>query len=337
MDRQRARAFWVAAPGRGEIRDEALGAVGAADVLVRTAYSGISRGTEALVFHGRVPESERQRMAAPFQAGRFPAPVKYGYASVGIVEEGPADLRGKSVFTLFPHQTAYVVPAAAVHLLPRDVPAARAVLAANMETAINGVWDASIRPGDRVTVIGGGTVGCLVAWLAGRMPSCDVTLVDINPSRATVARALDVGFAAPGDAPRDADVVVHASGSPAGLDLSLRCAGFEAIVVEMSWYGDQPVDLRLGEAFHARRLTIKSSQVGHVAAAQRSRWDSRRRMQLALAMLADPSLDVLMTGESGFEELPAVMPQLASNPGDAIFHRVRYDGASDAAATPTIR
>lgn len=320
-----ARAFWIAAPRTGEIRSEPLPAPGAGDVVVRTLYSGISRGTEALVFEGRVPASEHARMRAPFQVGEFPGPVKYGYASVGRVEHGPHALVGRTVFVLHPHQTRYVVPAHAVAVVPDSVPGARAVLAANLETAINGLWDAGPRVGDRIVVIGGGTVGCLTAWLAGRIPGCSVEVVDLNPARRTVARALGVSFAAPSAVAGEADLVIHASGSPAGLALALQVAAFEATVVEMSWYGTQAVSIPLGEAFHARRLTIRSSQVGSVASAQRPRWDTRRRMQLALSLLADPALDTLITGESDFESLPSVMARLAATPGDTLCHRIRYD------------
>ena len=319
-----ARAFWIAAPGRGEIRTEQLPSPNADEVVVRALYSGISRGTEALVFQGRVPISEYQRMRAPFQAGEFPGPVKYGYASVGQVEDGPRGLVDRTVFVLHPHQTRYVVPAGAVHVLPLDVPPQRAVLTANIETAVNALWDARPHIGDRVTVIGAGTVGCLVAWLAGRIAGCDVELVDVNPQREGVAQALGVRFAASQNVSDGADVVIHASGSPEGLDLALRVAGFEATVVEMSWYGDRAVPLALGEGFHARRLTLKSSQVGSVAAAQRARWDTRRRMQLALSLLADPVLDGLITGESAFDDLPPVMADLAARPGNTLCHRIRY-------------
>ncbi len=321
-----ARAFWVAAPGRGEIRTERLPARDAGDVMVRARFSGISRGTETLVFDGRVPVSEYERMRAPFQSGQFPGPVKYGYASVGEVEDGPRELQGRSIFALYPHQTRYVISAASVVPLPETVPAERAVLAANLETAINGVWDARPHIGDRIVVIGGGTVGCLVAWLAGRIGGCDVELVDVNPSRAAIAGALGVRFALPDRATENADVVLHTSGSPAGLALALRLAGLEATVVDMSWYGSQAVPLMLGEGFHSRRLTIASSQVGRVAASQRARWDSRRRMQLALTLLADSTLDVLLTGESDFEDLPALMPMLSAAPGDTLCHRIRYRG-----------
>jgi 2-desacetyl-2-hydroxyethyl bacteriochlorophyllide A dehydrogenase len=321
---EETRAFWVATPGRGEIRDEVLPAPADGQVVVRALYSGISRGTEALVFAGHVPRSEWVRMRAPFQAGEFPAPVKYGYSSVGRIEHGPRELQDRAVFVLHPHQTRYVVPAQAVYVLPDGVPPARAVLAANLETAINGVWDARPHVGDRVAVIGAGTVGCLSAWLAARITGCEVELVDINPRRSTVARALGVRFAEPDAAAQDADVVIHASGSPAGLELALQVAGFEATIVEMSWFGDQTVALSLGREFHAKRLTIVSSQVGSVPASQRARWDSRRRMQLALTLLSDALLDTLITGENDFETLPKVMADLTASPGDALCQRVRY-------------
>jgi threonine dehydrogenase-like Zn-dependent dehydrogenase len=295
-----------------------------ADVLVRTLFSGISRGTEALVFNGRVPRSEYERMRAPFQAGDFPAPVKYGYASVGRVERGPRALQDRTVFVLHPHQTSYVVPAAAVHVVPPDVPSGRAVLTANLETAVNALWDARPHVGDHVTVVGAGTVGCLTAWLASRIAGCSIELVDVNPGRSRIAQALGVRFSAPEKAALEADTVIHASGSPAGLELALQLAGFESTVIELSWFGNQNVSLPLGGAFHARRLKIVSSQVGSVAPEQRARWTTQRRMDLALTLLSDPVLDVLITGESDFENLPETMATLAASPGDTLCHRVRY-------------
>ena len=321
---EQARAFWVTAPGRGEIRGERLSVPTEQDVVVQALYSGISRGTEALVFGGHVPRSEWERMRAPFQVGEFPAPVKYGYASVGRVIDGPDSLKGRIVFVLHPHQTRFVVPATAIHAVPDDVPPGRAVLAANLETALNGVWDARPHVGDRISVVGAGAVGCLTAWLVARIPGCDVELVDTNPARAEAARALGVRFADPEVAADEMDVVIHASGAPAGLELALRLAGLEARVVELSWFGDRPVPLSLGAAFHARRLTIQSSQVGRVAPAQRPRWDTDRRMQLAMTLLSDPVLDAIITGESVFETLPDVMVQLTESPGDTLCHRIRY-------------
>ena len=320
-----ARAFWVVAPGQGEIRHETVATPSDGDVLVRTRFSGVSRGTESLVFTGHVPTSEYQRMRAPFQQGDFPAPVKYGYASVGQVEAGPDGLVGRLVFALYPHQTRYVVPAMAVHVVPDGVPARRAVLSANMETALNGVWDAGILPGDRVAVVGGGAVGCLAAWLAGRIPGCEVALIDLNEEREAVARALGVGFAMPSTATGGADIVLHTSGTGAGLATALALAGDEATVVDLSWYGDQMVTVPLGGAFHSQRLTIKSSQVGRVALPQRQRWTFARRLSLAMSLLADDALDVLLTGQSAFGDLPSAMAALAARPRAAICHYITYD------------
>ncbi|HEV2702000.1 MAG TPA: zinc-binding alcohol dehydrogenase [Steroidobacteraceae bacterium] len=317
-------AFWIATPGHGELRRETVAPPGALEATVQTLYSGVSRGTESLVFAGRVPRGEYQRMRAPFQVGDFPGPVKYGYTSVGKVLHGPPGLAGQNVFCLYPHQQHYTVAAAALHVLPEGVPPARAVLAANLETALNGLWDAAVSPGDRVTVIGAGSVGCLTAWLAARIPGCEVELIDINAQRAAIARALKVNFALPDAARAEADVVLHASGSGEGLSQALRIAAFEATVVELSWYADRPVTLALGEAFHARRLTLKSSQVGSIGTAHRPRWDLQRRMQLALSLLSEPALDVLINSEGRFEDLPQSLERLARAPGDSIMHRVTY-------------
>lgn len=319
-----ARAFWVTAPGKGEIRGEVLPDPKPGDVTVDTLHSGISRGTEALVFNGRVPRGEYARMRAPFQEGDFPAPVKYGYANVGTVAEGPEALVGRSVFCLYPHQTRYVVPADAVHVLPEGLPPGRAVLAANLQTAVNGLWDATPRIGDRICVIGAGTVGCLVAWLAARICGCRVDLVDIDPAKASVAARLGVAFRSPADAQADADLVVHASGNPDGLATALEIAGFEATIVELSWYGDRPTELMLGERFHSRRLTLKSSQVGAIAPPQRSRWSGKRQMDLVFELLDDPALDALITGEDSFDDLPSVLERVSAEPGGVLCHRIVY-------------
>ncbi|MBD3898291.1 zinc-binding alcohol dehydrogenase [Halomonas sp. ML-15] len=317
-------AFWTLAPGHGVLRSQPLEAPGPQDVLVEALYSGVSRGTEALVFTGRVPPSEYQRMRAPFQEGDFPGPLKYGYASVGRVVEGPEELRERRVFCLYPHQQRYVVPASAVHLLPDDVPAERAVLAANLETAINGVWDAAPGLGDRICVIGAGVVGALVAWLCDGIPGTQVCLVDIEPGRASLAQSLGVNFALPEEAPLDNDLVIHVSGHPAGLETALRVAAREATLVEMSWYGEQPVALSLGGAFHSQRLTLRSSQVGGIAPQRQPRWDFRRRLELALRLLAEPRLDALISGETPFASLPDEMPRLVQGGGRVLCHRIRY-------------
>ncbi len=324
MERE-ALAFWLREPGVGEIRPVALAAPGPDEVAVRTLRSAVSRGTEALVFDGRVPPSQYDAMRAPFQDGAFPGPVKYGYLNVGVVEDGPADLRGRTVFCLHPHQTAYVVPASAVTVVPEDVPVERAVLAGIVETAVNALWDAAPLIGDRVAVVGAGTLGCCVARLLARFPGVSVTLVDIDPRRAQVASSLDVDFSLSDQAPDGQDMVVHTSATSAGLQLSLELLAPEGTVTELSWYGDDVTSLSLGGAFHSGRLTVRASQVGTVSPARGGRRTTADRLALALDLLRDPAFDALLTGESPFEALPEVMPRLARGDLPALCHAVTYD------------
>jgi threonine dehydrogenase-like Zn-dependent dehydrogenase len=319
-----AHAFWLREPGFGEIRPAPLREPGPSDVLVRTLRSGVSRGTETLVFRGGVPPSQYAAMRAPFQDGDFPGPVKYGYLSVGVVEQGPKEMRGRTVFCLYPHQSAYVVPADAVVVVPDEVPPARAVLAGTVETAVNALWDAGPLLGDRVTVVGAGMVGCSVARLLTRIPGVQVTLVDIDAARAGVATALGVGFALPADAKDGRDLVVHTSATSAGLQQSLDLLAPEGTVIDLSWYGDTEVRLSLGGAFHSRRLGIRASQVGVVAAARRGRRTESERLALALDLLRDPAFDALITGVSRFDELPEVMARLAGGSLPALCHTLSY-------------
>jgi NADPH:quinone reductase-like Zn-dependent oxidoreductase len=320
-----SRAFWVQSPGHGEIRTERLPETTPGKVLVRALHSGISRGTETLVFRGQVPPSERRRMRAPFQDGELPGPVKYGYLSVGVVEDGPAELCGRTVFCLFPHQTRYVVPADAVVPVPDGVPARRAVLAGTVETAVNALWDAPPLVGDRVTVVGAGMVGCCVARLLARIPGTSVELVDVDGTRAEVAVALGGTFALPADATGERDLVVHTSATSRGLQLSLDLLRAEGTALDLSWYGDRQVTLSLGGAFHARRLGLRASQVGMVAPARRDSRTSRDRLALALDLLRDPAFDVVLTGTSRFRDLPEVMGRLADGRLRALCHTIAYD------------
>ncbi|HZP16186.1 MAG TPA: zinc-binding alcohol dehydrogenase [Nocardioides sp.] len=318
-------AFWLRAPGCGEIRPVTLPRPGPDEVLVRTLRSGVSRGTETLVFRGGVPADQHAAMRAPYQEGDFPAPVKYGYLNVGVVEEGPPTLRGRTVFCLYPHQTAYVVGAGAVAVVPEGIPAARAVLAGTVETAVNALWDAGALLGDRVTVVGAGMVGCCVARLLARFPAVEVALVDVDAGRADVADALGVEFALPSDAVGDRDLVVHASATSAGLQRSLELLGPEGTVIDLSWYGDSDVSLSLGGAFHTRRLAIRASQVSAVSPARAGRRTTRDRLALALELLQDPAFDALITGQSPFTELPDVMARLVAGSLPALCHTIVYD------------
>ena len=305
-----ARALWTIAPGQAELRAEALPARGADQALLRMLASGISRGTERLVLAGKVPENQWGVMRCPLQAGEFPFPVKYGYSAVARVIEGAAELQGKRVFCLHPHQDVFLAPAAMCIPIPDAVPDRRAVLGANMETALNILWDAQPLPGERALVIGAGVVGLLVAYLLARIPAMAVTIIDPDASRRAIAEQFGVTFATPEAAPTDQELIIHASANPAGLRQALQCAAFEARIIEASWFGAQEVALPLGEAFHSRRLRLISSQVGAVAPAMRGRRSFGDRMAQALSLLADPALEALVGPATRFEDLPAALPGL---------------------------
>ena len=320
--------LWYIAAGMAELRPAPLDAPRSGEARLVMLWSGISRGTERLVFSGRVPHSEYERMRAPMQEGSFPFPVKYGYCAVARVEAGPADLLGKAVFCLHPHQNAFNAPADRLTALPPGLSPRRATLAANMETALNAMWDSGAGPGDRIVVVGAGLVGLLVAYLAAWMPGADVTVVDLDPDRAPIAKSFGADFVTPAqfqDAHHaGADIVFHASASPAGLALALSAGGLEARIVEMSWYGEGATATPLGGAFHSRRLHIVSSQVGHVAPSRRPRWNYARRLGKALELLADDKLDALITGDVAFADLPGALPGLLAAGAKGLATAVRY-------------
>lgn len=324
-----AQALWTLEAGRIERRSAHVPPPGPGEVCVRALASAVSLGTERLVFSGKVPESEWARMRAPFQEGDFPFPVKYGYACVGEIVAGDPDRLGEIVFTLHPHQSLFTLPAEAACPVPTDVPVRRAVLSANMETALNGLWDANASPGDHIAVVGGGVVGLLIARLAARLPATTVTLVDVDPARAEAAAGLGLAFATPDTAPGEQDIVIHASGHAEGLDTALSLAGMEARVVEMSWYGTAPVTAHFGGAFHSRRLTLVSSQVGQLPPARRSRWTYRRRLATALSLLRDPALDALISDPIPFTEAPDTLPAVFQAPSQGQAPLIVYDAATD--------
>lgn len=321
---QMARSLWYTKPGVAELRTNPLGPPKPGEARVRMLWSGVSRGTERLVSAGAVPASEWERMRCPLQEGAFPFPVKYGYCAVGIVEDGPPELAGRTVFALHPHQDVFLAPIGMLVPVPDGVPARRATLAANMETALNAHWDAGTGPGDHVVVVGAGIVGLMVAHLAARIPGTCVTVVDVAEARAPVVQALGARFALPDAAPSDADIVVHTSASAAGLATALRCAGLEGTVVELSWYGDRRIDVPLGDTFHSRRLKLISSQVGHVSPSRRPRWSYRRRLEAALALLDSPALDMLTAESIPFTEAPKRLPALLSSDNPALAPVIAY-------------
>lgn len=319
-----SRGLWTVGPGTATLRTEQLAPPAPDEARVATLWSAISRGTERLVFQGLTDPVHRERMRAPLQQGDFPFPVKYGYCAVGRVEAGHETLDGRLVFALAPHQTRFNAPVSILTPLPEGLPPRRATLAANMETALNALWDGGAGPGDRIVVVGAGLVGLLITYLAARLPGAEVTVIDPDESRAGLARSFGAAFATTGEGVADADLVFHTSGSGAGLATALACCGEEARVVEMSWYGDKGVNAQLGGAFHHRRLQILSSQVGMVSPGRRPRWSHRRRLEKALALLTDPAFDALITEEVAFDDLPQALPRILADGAAGIATVVRY-------------
>jgi hypothetical protein len=308
LNSETALALWYVAPQKAELREERLSTPEAGEVRVRALWGAISRGTEALVFNGAVPTTEFDRMRSPSMGGKFPFPVKYGYSVVGSIELGPEQLIGRPVFVLHPHQTLFNVPLRNVLPLANDIPVQRAVLAANMETALNALWDGAPGPADRVVVVGAGVVGILVAFLCSSLAAAEVTLIDINPTRVEIARKLGIAFASPHASPVNCDLVFHASATASGLSTAVACAGLETKIVELSWYGNRSVEVSLGAAFHSQRLRLISSQVGDVARSHRARWTRERRLAAALKLLLDERLDALLSPPISFRELPTHLP-----------------------------
>lgn len=325
QDMTMAKSLWLTGKRQAEMRSVALGPPGPDEVLIESLFGAISRGTEALVADGGVPDSEYVRMRAPLQEGDFPFPVKYGYAVVGEIASGPPDLLGETVFCLHPHQDRFHAPIDMAILVPNTIPASRAVLAANMETALNAVWDAGIMAGDRVAIVGAGLVGLLVAFLAAKIPATEVTVVDLHAGRREISQAFGCRFMMPDDQhpAASADVVIHASASSDGLATAISLAGFEARIVEMSWFGDRRIQVSLGGSFHSQRLSLIASQVGHVPPARRARWPLARRLEAALRLLNDERLDRLISGETAFEALTKPYCDILTNP-DTLCHRIRY-------------
>lgn len=324
-----ARAYWTVAPGHGEIRGERLEPPGPGEVLVRATASGVSRGSELLVHRGGVPASVAARMRAPFQVGDLAGgAVKYGYLSVGVVEDGEPGWVGRRVFCLHPHQDRYVVPVTALTALPDDVPDRRAVLLGTLETAVNALWDGRPLLGDRVAVVGAGMVGACVTALLARMPLGRLEVVEPDEGRGRTAASFGARWVRPEDATPGCDLVLHCSATGEGLQRALELLDDEAEVVELSWHGDRPVTLDLGADFHSRRLRLRASQVSRVSPHRAARGRAGR-MEVALRAAADPALDRLLAGPTPFEELPRLMADLAAGaPG--LCHVVTYAGAPGA-------
>ncbi|XVX22203.1 zinc-dependent alcohol dehydrogenase [Actinomycetota bacterium] len=312
----------------GEIRQEPLPRPESDEVLVRTLASGVSRGTETLVHRHEVPPEIAVDMRAPHQVGDLPDPVKYGYLSVGVVEQGPADLMGRRVFALHPHQDWFVVPSTDVVPIPDDVPTQRAVLAGTVETAVNALWDGAPRIGDRIAVVGAGMVGLSIALLLARHPLGRLEVVETDATRREQVRALGLTAVAPDESGEGCDLVFHTSASSGGLATAIGLLGMEGEVIELSWYGTTRPETPLGAAFHSKRLAIRASQVGRVSPARSARRSYGDRLAIALEALRDSAFDALLTPPVPFDDLPAAIDEIASDQREVLCQIIDYTGSA---------
>lgn len=300
------RALWFQRPRHAALRDEALPRRPEGCSLVRSHFSAVSPGTERLVFAGDVPEALRGEMRVPYMAGDFGFPLKYGYSLVGRVEaSGDAALLGRLVHLMHPHQECAIARDEDLFAIPEGVPAARATLAANLETAVNAIWDSGVAIGSRCLVVGFGVLGSLIARLLAAMAGTIVVVCDKDAAQRALAAELGFTACAPDEAAGPFDVAFHVSASAEGLQLCIDATGFEATIVEASWYGTRAVELRLGGSFHNQRKRIVSSQVSSIAPPMRARWSYRRRKALVFDLLRDPAFDRHITEHVAFADLPA--------------------------------
>lgn len=321
-----ARALWHDGRQKSSIRKEELHPLQEGWCEIQTVFSSISPGTESLVARGKVPGEVQGDMACPYMGGEYPFPVKYGYSLVGEVVAGSRDMKGKMVHVLHPHQTRCRVREEDVYPVPPAVPAERATLASNMETAVNALWDSGATIGDRVLVVGFGTVGSLVTRLVSGLPGVRVQVVDTDTEKVKLAGQMGFEASTPdgGEGGTGFDLVFHTSGTGKGLQAAVDRVGFEGLVVDLSWYGNRKVSLALGGTFHTGRKKIVSSQVSYVAAGKRSRWDRNRRKELVFSCLEDAGYDAHLTSAVSFEDLPELFRTLRNSPARELSYLVTY-------------
>ena len=315
------RELWFTGPRRVELRQgQPSSPLAPGEVKARALHSGISQGTELLLYRNEGPRVFDPSLDAP---GTPVYPRRYGYSWVGnIVESRARGVEvGQCVFALRSHGDVHVLRPEVIRTIPASIPSTRATLAANMETALTVVWDAGIAIGDRVLVLGGGVVGLLTAMLAKVAGAARVSVVEPFPRRRQAALSLgaDEAFSPGQDVPDgECDVVIEATGDPASLDRAIAHAGLEATIVVASFYGERRSPIALGTEFHRRRLHLTASQVSRIPAHKTARWDASRRFAMVLERLTDPRLDALVEPPVPFAEAPAVFARLDADPGMAL-------------------
>ena len=305
MDNYTAQSFWVNKK-RGSIKKELLNqSLGNDELLVKAYYSGISYGTEKIVHDSQVPANQYEFMRAPHQVGEFNKEVKYGYLSVGKVVVGPKSMMNKMVYTMFPHQSMYILKSSLATLIPSHIPYKRALLTANMETAINAMWDSQPSIGDNTYVIGAGIVGILMAYVLSSTFGIKVTVIDNNASKKKLCKFFNIDFENNINCIKDPDIIFECSGNASVLSDLINNSTLETKICILSWYGKQQSKIKMGENCFSRRLEIIFSQVGNITPIQSKKWDNLSRRALALKLLDNKKLDSLIDKqEIKLKELP---------------------------------
>jgi 2-desacetyl-2-hydroxyethyl bacteriochlorophyllide A dehydrogenase len=320
-----ARGLWFTAARHAELLDEEVPAPRDDQVTVRAIVSMVSAGTEMLIYRGQIPAEDD--LGLETCAGTFGFPVKYAYQVVGEVVDAGASTEfqpGDRVFARHPHQDLFTMRADPILLfkLPADLQPERAVFANLSDVALNCNLDVPVRHGDCVVVYGQGIVGSLTAQLARRTAG---TLIVVDPlaERRELAHSWGADHAVAPDAVeqvveeatdgRGADICIEATGAPVALQSAIRAAGQEATIAVISFFGGKTVPLVLSPEFHYRRQRIISSQVSTIGSGLQPRWSMVRRMQHVFRLLADPTLQTVVSHTFPFEHAPQAYQLLDQN------------------------
>lgn len=305
MKKLSAESFWIRKKNNSFIKKHSISIPQNNEVLVKTIYSGISYGTEKIVYSGNVPKSQRSLMRCPYQEGEFGSNVKYGYMNVGKVMNGPSKLVNRYVYTLYPHQTQYVLPLEELTFIPKLIPIKRCLLTANMETAINAMWDTLPTCGDKILIIGAGIVGFLMAYILMTIIGIEILLIDTDKEKSKIAKIFGIKFSCSIPKSYNANIIYECSGNPSVIDILSSHVNDETVICIMSWYGNSVSNINFGNEFFSKRTKILFSQVAKVSHNRDKYWNNKKRKDLAISLLNDDKLDNLIEKDMiSFHDLP---------------------------------
>ena len=290
----KTKSYWIDKKNKGYFKFGEISSINSNEIVVKTLFSGISYGTEKLVYSGKVPKSQRNLMKCPYQEGDFGNDIKYGYINVGKVVDGDKSYLGNNIFSLYPHQDFYKIPSNEALIIPNKIPLSRCLLIPNLETAINAVWDTLPSAGDRILVIGAGIVGLLTAYLINKIPGVNLFIVDKDPSKRKITKKLGINFLDAIPKKFDARFIYECTGDHRILNSLKNNITVNSTICVLSWYGDKKSDIALGENFFSKRAKLIMSQVSKISPA-RYDLNNQDRRKIALDILdASNDLDHLI-------------------------------------------